>query len=928
MQSPADRDAASSNPLLSQHHRFIILRTALAETLVVERMQGGEAINQDLRFTLDCVSTADWVDISTLVNQCANLQLVRADGQLRLWECLITRVQHTIDAAGLTRCRIEIGSWLSLLNHRRNTEIFQDRDALQIAEQVLAHCTQAKWRHEVTQPLFKRPICTQYRETDLAFITRVLSEEGLSFRLEHGDAPQLDNEGLPNGSATLVIFDRNSFVPEGDALPFARIDATDAEDAINCFIEQLEISSDAAATSRWNPALMRAVSGLAQRNDGTAETPSLPQREIYDAAPPHSFSTTDQASLSAGLMLDAARLHAHLFEGQGSVRTLQPAVRHTLTGHFILNDQTFICLRVQHTAVNNLGAQLAKTLGDTQLEAGSYRNQFTAIAATTPIVSSRLPRPVASGAQTARVVGNAQQTLTSTRDHQVRVQFYWQRGEHPLHGGLRDDPGHAPGDESSGTWLRVAEDAAGNNFGQHFLPRIGTEVLVGFSDGDIDQPTVIGQVYGGNATPPFAAGVDASSNHPGTVSGMQTRTLDGSQACHWQLDDASGQLRHELWNATAQSRLALGYLIEQQGADRGAYCGEGFISATEGWGQIRATQGLLLSATRRKDAVSTQLDIAEAHGQLQAAADTAERLDMATRQSEAGALGANATQRALIERLDPTTTAHHPAQVNGQPATQPTESERHGGDPVPCFNDPHILLETPSHLCATTPNSSVLFAGEHLHLTTQQDTQISAGQTIAGVCGDSLQWFTAAGGAKVFAHQGNVSLQASTNALEIIADQSLTLTATDDCIELTAKDKIVLQSGTSSITLQGGDIAFACDGAFKVRGATHPLPAGEHANVTFPALVDDSPRDNWVAVNYRDALLNKGIDTADYEILQEQSAQYAGRLKPQGDARHERISARQLTHAKYQEDPGEPELQHAFDDLHAKLARAQAEELS
>jgi type VI secretion system secreted protein VgrG len=53
---------------------------------------------------------------------------------------------------------------------------------------------------------------------------------------------------------------------------------------------------------------------------------------------------------------------------------------------------------------------------------------------------------------------------TTTRDHQVKIQFAWQRGPGANAGGLEhdtDERGNAPGDDRSGTWVRVAEALAG-----------------------------------------------------------------------------------------------------------------------------------------------------------------------------------------------------------------------------------------------------------------------------------------------------------------------------------------------------------------------------------------------------------------------------------------------------------------------------------
>ncbi|WP_255553143.1 phage baseplate assembly protein V, partial [Denitromonas iodatirespirans] len=59
-------------------------------------------------------------------------------------------------------------------------------------------------------------------------------------------------------------------------------------------------------------------------------------------------------------------------------------------------------------------------------------------------------------------------------------------GAAPIGGSERSERGGA-----STTWVRVAEWLAGPNWGSHFLPRIGTDVLVDFIGGDIDRPVIV-----------------------------------------------------------------------------------------------------------------------------------------------------------------------------------------------------------------------------------------------------------------------------------------------------------------------------------------------------------------------------------------------------------------------------------------------------
>ena len=105
------------------------------------------------------------------------------------------------------------------------------------------------------------------------------------------------------------------------------------------------------------------------------------------------------------------------------------------------------------------------------------------------------------GTQTAIVVGANDADLHTDRDNRVRVQFHWQRGGGSSHRLAAGDGDNAPASAGSFTWVRVGQVQAGGNFGAVFTPRIGQEVLVAFTGGDIDLPVIIGSVYNGQGTP-------------------------------------------------------------------------------------------------------------------------------------------------------------------------------------------------------------------------------------------------------------------------------------------------------------------------------------------------------------------------------------------------------------------------------------------
>ena len=184
----------------------------------------------------------------------------------------------------------------------------------------------------------------------------------------------------------------------------------------------------------------------------------------------------------------------------------------------------------------------------------------------------------------------------------------------PINGGLSGPntvgaqaAGHAPGDASSGTWVRVAQGVAGPSWGAVFTA-CGHRSAGGLCRWRHRPPLIVGQLHNGQHDLPWPAGEDSGANHIGAISGWHMPHLDGGGASQWLVDDSQGQLRMRL--ATHGSRggwseLSLGHIIAHSGssgaghAQRGAWLGEGFYGHTDGWAIVRAGQGLLLSTTAR-----------------------------------------------------------------------------------------------------------------------------------------------------------------------------------------------------------------------------------------------------------------------------------------------------------------------------------------
>ncbi|MFN7693848.1 MAG: DUF2345 domain-containing protein [Burkholderiales bacterium] len=493
---------------------------------------------------------------------------------------------------------------------------------------------------------------------------------------------------------------------------------------------------------------------------------------------------------------------------------------------------------------------MAKLLGQPQLESGHYQCQLEAVPAAAPLTPEPPRKPTAHGTQVALVVGVPSEALHTDRNLRVKVQFPWQRGQKPNRGGLSCEaesnaPGNAPGNDQAHTWVRVAQAQAGANWGHHFTPRVGSEVLIGYVEGDIDRPVIQGQLYNAQYRPPWAAGEGSGANHPGTLSGLISQGLGKEQTSnHWLLDDTPSQLRTRVASSHAGAELSLGELITQNPltSTRGAWRGIGAELNTQGWGSLRAPQGLILSTTARSasygSAQGTQMDSQEALAQLKAARDLGQRLSSASTpagQSKLKSHEADQALHTLTQDLDTKERGKHPSHVNGQEAKQP-KSGRALEDPVPRPARPYLILDTPSTLAHATPGDVMRLSGLSTSRITQGDQHDTAAHTALHLAGEQVSLYTHEGQLQVKAAAGPVSLQAHADKLEILADQTVQILSVNDSIRIEAQSKIEIVAGDSKITLQGGNIELSTSGSFEVKSSTHNFLGGGSGSAKLPSL--------------------------------------------------------------------------------------------
>lgn len=118
----------------------------------------------------------------------------------------------------------------------------------------------------------------------------------------------------------------------------------------------------------------------------------------------------------------------------------------------------------------------------------------------------------------------------------------------------------------------------------------------------------------------------------------------------------------------------------------------------------------------------------------------------------------------------------------------------------------------------------------------ERNQQLTAGQGMYLHAGRGISQFAFSGGIKSIAHQGKQVIQAQHDDIEISADQSVTITATNKHVMIGADRHVTLTSGGAYIKLAGGNIEIHCPGSVSIKGASHSISGPASMGLDLPAF--------------------------------------------------------------------------------------------
>jgi type VI secretion system secreted protein VgrG len=740
-------------------NRYRLDIPSCTSSIDVEDFSGAEAMSELYHYTIIFTSSDPNISAAQLLSKPATLTmgtgpLMGLTGQ-KVVHGVVTHFKRISGSRDQATYQIIIEPFLSLLSKQfRTHRFFVNKSVPEVVTQVLQDHGLKGWEYEfvLKGEYPKREQINQYQESDLKFIERLLSEVGIFyfFSLQ------------PDTQTEVVHFaDKQSAWTFGKTLPLNSPSGThdNAVDSVWDIHVRHNVVERSVTANDYNHKEAQKVLMSAQADMTRGDGDGVTYGDVYHYRPRH-LDNGDKIQPTAETGNFWARLeHERFLSDQTAIMgfstdaTLSPAQVLTITELALpptLPSETengIVITRTRYIA-SRKDALSVMWQGVPYSENCCWR-------------PAPVPRPKISGTLMARV--------TSAKDNDI---YAWQ-DEAGLYrvkfDADRDDKGQ--GLESMP--VRFAKPYGGDEYGFHFPLIQGTEVAIGFHEGDPDRPYIAHAMHDSRH-------VDHVTETNSTRNVIRTAGLNKLR-----MEDKRGEEHVKLSTEYGgKTQLNLGHNVDEDRLLRG----EGAELRTDDWVSIRAGKGVFVSADAQQSAQGLMMDMEEAITQLNQALSLAKNLSKIAQTAKATS-GDTASQETLNDALED-------------------------------LKQPGILAHAPEGIGIVSPKSVRLASGtSSVGLMSGKNTDISAGESITLAAATTVSIFAQSQGMQLFAGQGKVDMQAQNDALNIQALKDISISNSEGKVTIDASQELVLMCGGAYIKLSGGNIELGAPGNILLKAA-------------------------------------------------------------------------------------------------------------
>ncbi|ADD79311.1 Hypothetical Protein PANA_4144 [Pantoea ananatis LMG 20103] len=772
---------SSNSPIrFSHNHHQLSVKGCEAE-LDVLAFEGDEALSTPFSYRIEFTSADHVISKEMMLMKAASLTLqapvdqgygIRMQQAVRVIQGVVSGFERLSTSRDETRYALTLRPRLALLDRSHQNAIYQDMSVPQIVEKILRECHNMRGQDflfSLSKEYPRREQVMQYGEDDLHFITRLLGEVGIWFRFTTDTRLNID---------VVEFYDDRQGYEKGLTLPSVPPSGqhSQGEEAVWGMECHHSVVQKQVSTRDYN--YRQATEDMNARVDVTRGDTTT-YGDAYHFADNYLTrgSAHDRNPAPESGAFYARIRHERYLNGQTRVRavtgcpTLSPGRVLKVTGGY------------------EVAEAFAHGVVITAMRSHARRDEgfgvhFEGIPDGTDFCFRPEPgkRPVVAGTLPARVTSTTGNDTYGhiDKDGRYRVNM------------LFDRDNWETGFES--LWVRQSRPYAGDTYGLHLPLLAGTEVAIGFEDGNPDRPYISGVLH------------DSAHGDHVTIRNYKRNVLRTPANNKIRLDDSRG--REHIKVSTeygGKSQLNLGHLVDSEKQKRG----EGFELRTDSWGAIRAQKGLFISADGQTKAQGQVLEMQPAVSNLGDA-----REQMTSISDDAQKATANpADLQAQIKLLE-------------QQLTDLKKSV--------------LLLSAPDGMALTSGQHLQVSAGQNLIATAGKNADVSVVKNLFIGVGNALSVFVRKLGIKLIANQGSVRIQAQNDLMELIARGEISVVSTEDRIEIIAKKQVTINGGGSYITLDANGIESATQGEYRTKAGHYGRKEKANKSEDFPNVAPET----------------------------------------------------------------------------------------
>ncbi|HHA1399709.1 TPA: type VI secretion system Vgr family protein [Enterobacter bugandensis] len=757
---------SNNPPLRFSHNHHLLAVKGCESALDVLAFEGDEALSTPFRYRIEFTSGNHAISKEMMLMKGASLTLqapvdqgygIRVQQAVRTLQGVVTGFERLSTSKDETRYALTLRPRLALLDRSHQNAIYQDMSVPQIVEKILRerHGMRGQdFLFSLSKEYPRREQVMQYGENDLHFITRLLGEVGIWFRFTTDTRLNID---------VVEFYDSQQGYEKGLTLPSVPPSGQHSHgvDSVWGMESHHNVVQKQVSTRDYNyRQATEDMNTLVDVTRGDATTYGEAYHYADNYLTPGSAYERNPAPESGAFY---ARIrHERYLNGQTrtqgitSCPTLFPGQVLKVTGGY------------------EVAEVFAQGVVITAMQTHARRDEdfslrFDGIPDSPDFSFRPEPgeRPVMAGTLPARVTSTTENDTYGhiDKDGRYRVNM------------LFDRESWETGFES--LWVRQSRPYAGDTYGLHLPLLAGTEVAIGFEDGNPDRPYIAGVLH------------DSAHGDHVTIRNYKRNVLRTPANNKIRLDDERGKEHIKVSTEYGgKSQLNLGHLVDSGKQQRG----EGFELRTDSWGAIRAQKGIFISADAQ----------ARAQGQV---------LEMQAAVSNLG--DARAQMQAISD--DAQTATANPADLQAQI----TLLEQQLTD----LKKSVLLMSAPDGVALTSGQHLQVSAGQNLIATAGKNADVSVVKNLFIGVGSALSVFVRKLGIRLIANQGPVQVQAQNDLMALLARKEISIVSTEDDIKIIAKKKLTVNGGGSYITLDVNAIESATLGDFRTR-------AGHYARQT------------------------------------------------------------------------------------------------